>query len=137
MDGMGWAKPPPPAMQLHFQGKGKHLRKPASLRSCAGLPGSVMILALKVPDPSVLGKSSQLVILLALPPLPASETTLSDPQVLSPNSPFSGRLRKDRATQARPWLARASMSPRGPGDRNGVLGSEMQTSPRLPRSWQM
>lgn len=128
---------PPPSMKLASKARGTELRKPASLTHCAGLPGSVMILALKVPERSVLEKSGQLVIFPPLPPLPASGTTLSNPQALSPNSPPSGRLRKDGAIQAQPWLARASRSLRGPGDRNGVPGSKVQASPRLPRGWQM
>lgn len=83
--------------------------------------------------------------LLPAPPPPTSSfrnnpvrpPTPPYPHASSPNSPSSGRLRKDRAIQASPWLASASEVPCVAEDRNDFLSSEAQSSPRLPRGWQM
>ena len=124
-------------MKLHLKGKGNKLKK--SVQVCPVCPdfSTESPKPLSPEETGTIGHPPCHCLCFQLLLLQASETALSDPWVLGPNSPSSGRLRKDRAIQTQPRLASASGSPRVPGDRNDIPGSEAQASPRLPRGWQM
>lgn len=120
-------------------------KKPQLSRSAQ----SVLISALKVPNPSVQGKLEQLVTLsLPLPLLPVpppSSSLRNNPVRNNPVRPVGAwsqltrfwKAQEGRGNSDPAMVGQCLREPRVPGDRNDILGSEAQASPRLPRGWQM